>query len=259
MIVFTLFLGVAVSLNWQPIDKHVARWGDVPQLKPGPSAVLDLVQDRTTEQWEVMPYWRPYELVQLPYCLVRNVKHQVMLDLVQTAFDAWNQYVSHDALLGLNLSFTGYCVDPRAPMMITLGKPAEDTPGVTIREFTAYGRVISSRVHIDVRLTQSAATFYNILLHEIGHVIGCDHPRVQSGVFRAATSVMAGRIMISGNRLVQEAQYAFARLGDAECIRRLYLRDFPGVIVPDPYRVVPIVPVYPAHKHVSGQWARKCL
>ena len=244
-----LSYGVAGALNWQPIDQQVMRWDDVPELGVYYPDV-DQVTDNTANQWALMPFRWVYTLVQLPYCLVRHARHPILLDLIQTAFDEWNMYLPHNTRLGLNLTFLGYCANTDANTIgrIILGKPVENSPGLTDR------RSYKPTIHIDARLTQSAGTFYNIMLHEIGHVIGCDHPNVQPGIFGSGTSVMTSGVSVLDGRLIQHNQYAVVMLGDAECLRRLYDRDFRGLLVPDPKFVVPINPVYPAHKHVSGVW-----
>ena len=103
---------VVCLVSWQPIDEQVVKWDDVPPLNAVPNDVVSDTEDQTKYQWALLPHRWPYKQVQLSYCLTRSEKHQVLLVLVQTAFDEWNQFLPHDTLFGLNLTFAGYCADP---------------------------------------------------------------------------------------------------------------------------------------------------
>lgn len=206
----------------------------------------------------------PHTLVQLRYCLVPNPRHVIYKPLITTAFEAWGDYLPAVKTVGLNLTYSGECefaVPVDSPSLtLTLEKTSMDSPGVTTRDYTLPDlqhpniQMKSSRVQIDARLTQSAGTFYNVLLHELGHTIGCDHPRIVP-----ARTVMGNVVYVEAHDgkdgLRQDNSYITLQPGDVSCVHKVYERDFPEVKLPNAVLVQPRVPDYPAHKHVSGNRA----
>ena len=258
--------------SWEPVDAPIQEWIGpllVPSIDPvlmgriesGPGAA---------ERYMIAPVSWPKAIVQLNYCVVNNPLHPVLMELIETAFDAWGSYlpavgIEYDtAHRGLNFTFDGYCPigtvghqEEDGLLTINLGRTIMDTTGITSRRFalgTSHpsGMIMEGAdMALDVRLMQSAGLFYNTLLHETGHLLGCDHPDRDPS--SAPMSVMGSSVWLeTGFGVVQENWYNILQPGDVKCLSSLYARDFPGVLLPDPLLVYPIVPRYPAHLHVSG-------
>jgi hypothetical protein len=225
----------------------------------------------SASQWALSDVSWPNNLIQLSYCLIVNPRHPIMRELIDAAFDAWGQYLpavgfsAGLAARGLNFTFSGACRNPAASMSaddnlltISLEKPEMASTGVTSRRFrdgTTEDPFVSMRgadLQLDVRLMPSAGLFYNTLLHEAGHLLGCDHPARAPN--KASDAVMSSSVTLVGQKVLQENTYNYLRPGDLACVRELYLRDFPGIRIPNQASVVPMIPNYPASRHVSGVW-----
>jgi hypothetical protein len=176
---------------------------------------------------------------QIPFCL-KKTEHLVMLEIIEIAFLAWQQYVPMDKL---NLTFSGYCKE-QTQNVIFLQKPSDQAVvGVTTRTLQN-GKISNVQIEIDARLTPSAGLFYNILLHELGHVIGCGHPTLAQDEKRM--TVMSYSTISIEDRLLQNNFYITIAPGDIQCIQQLFsLQNL---------EIYSIVPSYPAWKHISGIW-----
>ena len=248
MILSFCLLFVYVVSSWRPIDIPVQRWNR--PLLYEPIKLRENHQYTTIQaynQWKLLPvYWPKNSVVQLIYCLVPNKKHPVLLELVYTAFDMWNQCIPKVVVSGINLTFVGYCNQSHSYGMIIL-RPIRrnDTVGTVIRN-----RNQTITIELDIRLMQSAGLFYNVLLHEIGHLLGCDHPNRESDEGRMSTMLYT-TLLSRDLDIIQDNEYNTLQVGDITCLHQLYIRDFSQYIM---MNVQNIVPRYPAWKHISGQW-----
>lgn len=261
------------TYNWNPVDPPLTSWDTRPLLNPYDSTLdsYGTAGAADATEWAIVPVSWPNTIVQLSYCLVQSETHIVLQELIETAFNAWSQYLpsvdvgSGLTPRGLNLTYQGYCTDPETrpaadgeSLTISLEKPSLATTGVTTRRFVEGGiqrptlTLRDAHMKLDARLMPSAGLFYNTLLHEVGHLLGCDHPKRTPG--SRARSVMGSSVTMRAGEILQESHYTSVSLGDIACIRELYMRDFPGVLLPTPDDLESIIPKYPASRHVSGRW-----
>ena len=105
------------------------------------------------------------------FCVVFN-GFVVKRDILDTAFQNWNAAVGKD-ILRFNCTTESN--------MIFLGPTRTGALGTTTYSIKN-AKIDSVKVHIDTRVAQSAGLFYNILLHEMGHVLGLPHSTNTSSI-----------------------------------------------------------------------------
>lgn len=158
----------------------------------------------------------PIRVVSLSLCTI-DTTFRVELDLIQTAFGSWNDLLP----VGSQLIYTGTC-------NTALGKHGkngistityehlEGTAGTT----TSYQGSPERDVKLDVWQLQTAAMFYNVLLHELGHVVGLGHSKPYD-----RHSIMGYTLARDQLGLVQDGQYATIRVNDVIALHKLYIYD----------------------------------
>ena len=143
------------------------------------------------------------------FCLVANGREPEM-ELFDTAFATWNQYVPF--CQRLVFFDTGQC-KPGVRDTIELG-PVNGTAGFT--RTTTSTRGVVRDIFLDTDQLPTAALFYNVLLHELGHALGLGHP-----VQRTAPTAMGYTLRFDGRSFVSD-KYIAIGLDDVIALRRAY-------------------------------------
>jgi hypothetical protein len=223
-------------------------------------------QNTGTNEYKIVDFSWQTNVTNIFFCLEPN-GYEVLPELYLTVFDMYNSILispfQQDAT-GLKLLLTNpqHCESNRTHTIagevinkLTFGPTKNGASAVTERKF-ASGTAIDRRITlfggdvvIDTRVLQSAGLFYNVLLHEVGHVLGLDHTV-------STETVMGHRIRASvQNEVIQQENYLVLEPGDVRGIHAVLARDKPAYAPPfitkETYQ---FVPSYPAKKHASGTY-----
>ena len=152
------------------------------------------------------------------FCLVSNKGLEPENVLVYTAFASWNRYLPGYA----QLSYTGVCTHTTKSVPDGIDTIAfKDVEGSAGRTGTTVvkdkrNNIISTEfdIWIDVKELRSASLFYNVLLHELGHVVGLKHPHGYD-----PTSVMGYNLKVgqSGQYIIDD--YIAVSINDIIALR----------------------------------------
>jgi hypothetical protein len=207
--------------------------------------------------------WRT-NITNIVFCLENN-GYNVLPELYLTVFDVFNSILIsplQQGATGLKLSWSypiqcettkTHTVYGELINRLVFGPSENGASGVTKRRFEN-GTIDNPRITltggditIDVRVLQAASIFYNVLIHEVGHVLGLEHTI-------SPDTVMGNRIRGTINHEVwQEDDYLLLKTGDVNGIRAILTRDKPGFTPPFiTKQTYEFTPLYPADQHVSG-------
>jgi hypothetical protein len=203
--------------------------------------------------------WNP-NLKVLPLCVELN-NHTIDQSLIHTAIDNVNKYlytgnIDTTSLFLYDYNYTNFkCPDSDLKIKIIKSKSTSDSPGYCSRKYIN-GTISSPQVlyigcdiTLNVCALQSNSIFYNVLLHELLHILGLDHPPEKDN------SVMSYHIIAkdsSLNFIKQTDEYISIQPKDISDIRFIISRDFPNSYLPSPQTIQQKNPNSNPGEHVSG-------
>ena len=191
----------------------------------------------------------------LNFCIEDN-GYQVHIPLIETAMSSINSYMFNTDLestpLFLRLN-TGICNIGDMKIILKNNYDREAAGSCTRKykpgnikhpELTYEG----CDIIINICKLQTAASFYNVLLHELLHSIGLGHftpIRPNTVMSYAVTASFNGNI-------IYDDSYITIHPDDVLNIHYIVKRDFPSYNIPDQREIQGYVPKYSPYKHVSG-------
>lgn len=202
----------------------------------------------------------------LPFCIETGGK-PVNKKLLESAVDNVNLYLYSGNLdtTALYLYVEEYrdsdCPEDKLKISLVQNGSVDDAPGYCSRRFldgtTERPKLlyVGCDITLNTCILQSSATFYNVLLHELLHVVGLDHPP------EPTESVMSYGVRAKDRTLKQIRQdtgYVSVTKTDMNNIRAIVARDFPDAPlpiisdIPDEVSFGPYIPSINASKHMSG-------
>jgi hypothetical protein len=193
--------------------------------------------------------WSPKQKSTISLCLLPS--YAVLPELYSNAVNQINSFVG-TSVHGRRLEIISSLCAPDSSTIIFGPSIAASTNiiGSTKRSIILNSSYcVRVDVVVDVRVLQTAGLFYAVLLHELLHVVGLDHPIVE---ITQSMSVMALTIPINDGGISQQKDYTAIKRADVSALRRLMARDRPAYKFPKATTSPFIFPTYPASGHVSG-------
>ena len=214
-------------------------------------------------EYSVTPVvWDPTQHI-LPFCVELN-NNTIETELIEDAIDNVNAYLFSGTIEQTALYFkileykeTGTCPENNLKIRVNKINNSLNAPGYCSRRFVdgtierPYILYSGCDIDMNVCALQSSAMFYNVLLHELLHVIGLDHPSKTNTL----ESVMAYSVTSKNVELTeikQDTNYITIQPVDAANIRYIIERDFPTAILPNPRSIASYIPDVSPGKHISG-------
>ena len=202
----------------------------------------------------------------LPFCVETN-GIPVNRKLIESAIDNVNLYlysgnIETTALyLYVNEYTNTSCSDDSLKIKLIKDNSVKKAPGYCSRKFIS-GTVdnpkalyIGCDITLNTCILQSSATFYNVLLHELLHVVGLDHPENRDDSVMSYGVIAKDRTL---KNIRQDTEYISVTKTDMENIRAIVIRDFPDASlpvisnIPDEISFGPYIPTINASLHMSG-------
>ena len=204
----------------------------------------------------ITPGWRPNSLAKLHYCMSAHSLPLAEPELIETVFREWNAVLPANLCnQGIDLQFTGLCKGyPYETQIHLRGAQNNSNVGFTVHNFLD-GYISKVETFIDISKIPSAASFYNVLLHEIGHGIGLGHPDQYPN--RLDTSVMGFSLVANiAGKFQPDNKFLVVSWQDITGLRDLFKRDFP-VMADRPF--VYLQPNVPRYLATNGLKASKSV
>lgn len=202
----------------------------------------------------------------LPFCVETN-GIPVNKKLIESAIDNVNLYLYSGNIdtTALYLYVNEYkntsCPDTNLKIKLIKDNNVKKAPGYCSRKFIS-GTVNSPKalyigcdITLNACILQSSATFYNVLLHELLHVVGLDHPDNKDDSVMSYGVIAKDRTL---QNIRQDTEYISVTKTDMENIRAIVIRDFPDASlpvisnIPDEISFGPYIPTINASLHMSG-------
>lgn len=212
------------------------------------------------EEYPVIPFiWDPTSKV-LEFCIEKPEDANIDLSIVQDAMDNINaQLYSGDIstmALYFMLNTEKECNTEDLKIKLVKRNNSIKSPGYCTRKFLngTIDRPMILYSGCDITLNicalQTYASLYNVLLHELLHVVGLDHPDppVQGSVISYGVRVNDFSLM----NVIQDTTYVALQPFDIMNMRFIALRDFPNSILPDPRMIASYIPKQNASGHIGG-------
>ena len=212
-----------------------------------------------TQDYQVIPFiWDPSSKM-IKFC-VESKDFPVDLDLVQDAFDNINAQLYTGNFTTTSLYFMldreKECNDNDLKIKFIQSRDSIKAPGYCTRKFLdgTINRPMILYTGCDITLNvcalQSSSSMYNVLLHELLHVVGLDHPEppVDGSVISYGVRVNDSTL----NNVIQDTNYVSLQPFDIMNMRFIALRDFDYADLPDPRTISSYIPKTSPTEHVSG-------
>ena len=203
--------------------------------------------------------WNP-ELKVLPLCIELN-NNTIETSLISSAIDNVNRYLYSGNIDSTSLFLYNYIYTnekcPSSDLVIKIIKSTSTakSPGYCSRKFMngtitrPHILYLGCDITINVCALQSTSIFYNVLLHELLHIIGLDHPpKKEDSVMSYTISSLDKNLTIIG----QTKDYIQIRPKDVNDLNYIIRRDFPNSLLPNPSLIKDILPNVSPYMHVSG-------
>ena len=150
-----------------------------------------------------------------PICTI-DVNFKVEPELIETAFESWNKLLP----LTDQLLYTGTC----SKVWSTVGSNGLSTisfkrMNYSVGSTVSYSNNDDRDINLDAWKIHTAASLYNVLLHELGHVIGLHHPRPYDPY--SVMGYTIGSSASTGN-VVQDHTYIVPTINDVLSIQAIY-------------------------------------
>lgn len=213
-----------------------------------------------TDDYQVIPFIWDQSSKILNFCIENN-DIPVNTELIQDAFDNINSQLFTGSLATTSLFFSmrteKTCNETDLKIKFVQSNDTKSfSPGYCTRRFLdgTINRPMILYLGCDITLNlcalQSSASMYNVLLHELLHVVGLDHPEppVEKAVISYGVRVNDSSLM----NIYQDAEFVTLNAFDIMNIRFIALRDFPDSTLPDPRFIASYVPKIDPVLHVSG-------
>jgi hypothetical protein len=193
---------------------------------------------------------------ELNFCINKDVKYEngdgnrnddtiVYMPLITTAINIINKYLLVDNNKSLYINLQNSTCDY---IIYIKNDINEKHPGFCKSISNNQSIYRGCNITLNICHLQTAASFYNVLLHELLHVIGLLHPVIFKG-----SSVMSYVTLINndGSDIFNNKYIELSR-ADILDIYYIINRDYPNSNF-NKYRIIQnYVPLYPPYKHVSG-------
>jgi len=212
------------------------------------------------EDYPVIPFiWDPSTKL-LEYCVEKPDDVNLDLSIVQDAMDNLNAQLYSGDLSTTALYFTlntqKKCKPDDLKIKFVQSRNSVKAPGYCVRKFingTIYRPMVMYNgcdITLNVCALQTYASLYNVLMHELLHVVGLDHPDppVDGSIISYGVKVNDSSLM----NIIQDTRYAVLQPFDIMNMRFIALRDFPKSILPDPRMIASYIPKQNASEHVGG-------
>ena len=205
------------------------------------------------DNFVISTQWHP-EITTVNICLESN---NIDVDdyLILMACYSINRFVTNDQDSIVFLNYLGKARDfkQQCDSFIFLKDDADTHNGFMERQYWSdpYSHLsfyTGGDVTLNVCKLQSSASFYNVLLHELLHLVGLQHrvPRDEAEAISYAVQKNA-----LGNTIFDD-RYINLGKGDIIDIQFIFRRDFPERRLPNPIVVNQYVPFSSPNLHVSG-------
>ena len=185
----------------------------------------------------------------LNYCLINNDEFKIHEPVIETAFDVVNSYLYNGLDTPLFLNYMSNDTNMGCDHYINI--TSDSYIGFCTREFTTENNnlaYIGCSITLNACDLQTSAAFYNVLLHELLHVIGLEHP-----VDINEESVMGYRVSINEEgEILYDDRYSSISLHDVQDIFYIISRDFPDKKLPNYRYNAKYEPLYSPSRHISG-------
>ena len=210
-----------------------------------------------TQDYQVIPFiWDPNSKL-IRFC-VESKDFPIDLAIVQDALDNINAqlYTGNFTTTPLYFTLENECGDNDLKIKFIQSRDSIKAPGYCTRKFLD-GTIIRPMIlytgcdiTLNVCALQSSSSLYNVLLHELLHVVGLDHPEppVEGSVISYGVRVNDSTL----NNVIQDTEYKVLQPFDIMNMRFIALRDFDYASLPDPRTISSYVPKINPSKHVSG-------
>jgi hypothetical protein len=189
------------------------------------------------------------EISVLNYCLVNDEEFKIHEPVIETAFDVVNSYLYNGLNTPLFLNYISNDTSLGCDHYINI--TSDSYIGFCTREFITNNNVlayIGCSITLNACNLQTAAVFYNVLLHELLHVVGLDHP-----VDISEESIMGYRVSVNEEgEILYDDRYSSVSLYDIQDIFYIIMRDFPNKKLPNYRYISKYEPLYPPSRHISG-------
>lgn len=213
------------------------------------------------EEYPVIPFvWDPTSKI-LEYCVESQDDVSVDLSIIQDAMDNINAQLYSGNISSTALYFTlntqKKCKRDDMKIKLVKSRNSVKAPGYCTRKFingTIYRPMVlynGCDITLNVCALQTYASLYNVLMHELLHVVGLDHPDppVEGSVISYGVNVNDSSLM----HIIQDKQYVTLQPFDIMNVRFIALRDFPKSILPDPRLIASYAPKQNASGHIGGE------
>jgi len=195
--------------------------------------------------------WLP-KVSKVSLCLLPS--YPVLPELYINAVAQVNSFTAANAH-GLRLEIVTACKPESSTITFgPAGKPPANNVnnilGQTTRTLILNGSLCTRvAVAVDVRVLQTAGLFYSVLLHELLHAVGLNHPIPGTP---PSLSVMATSRQEVDGSILQQLSYSNIKRADIAALRLLMERDRPMYKFPKNSKFPWKFPIFPASGHVSG-------
>jgi len=196
----------------------------------------------------------------IPLCVETNGL-PIQKNLIESAVNYVNLYLYSGNLdtTALYLYIENYrekgCPEDKLKIQLVHERDTSSSPGYCSRRFLD-GTVehpqilyVGCDITLNMCLLQSSGTFYNVLLHELLHIIGLDHPETRND------SVMSYGVRAKDSTLEtirQDDFYINIQPEDIRNIHAIIIRDFPDAKIPSVDYLETYIPNILPTSHVSG-------
>lgn len=191
--------------------------------------------------------WLPNKHI-LSICINKN-GHEVANELIQSAANSINIYISSERKDSMyidiveNEKLCEYTVSIESLV-------SNESPGYCSRDYVRNDNKYfynGCNITMNICQLQTAASFYNVLLHEFLHLLGLDHPIIKDD------SVMSYTVKKDTlNNIVFDDTYITIQLNDIIDIHIMLVQISGNINVPFPTILTGSVPTYNSYEHVSG-------
>lgn len=137
-------------------------------------------------------------------------------ELVEVAIDCWNHILPENSQLLYVGSCNGVWSRPGPDGVNTI---SYSRLNYTVGTTTSYSDYKDKDIRIDTWQIRTAASFFNVLIHEVGHLVGLSHPRPYDPYSAMGYTIEVNPVT---NALVQDRAYIIPGLNDLTALTAVY-------------------------------------
>ena len=204
---------------------------------------------KSQELYIIPEQWFP-TISNVNFCLVKN-NIDIHIPLIDTVFQNVNTFLKYNNEYPLYFNFSAY-ENTNCDFFINLISNTtfyNNTANCQQTHLCIAGACYNQGCNITMNVCalQTAASFYNVLLHEVLHALGLGHPK---NIIN--NSIMSYITYINNNSSMYDTIYRL--MGDIDIYNINYLmqRDFSSFHISNNNNKKQIIPIYSPRLHVSG-------